>query len=102
SYDHRPSHPYKAGTEHVGFSPTRKTSLAPRRGGVVGPDSRRRNVSGFAETIHSYSSYASTSMHYYNHRHSNAVRGHRTGPNNSGVEDCLRRKKTQQNNTQNN
>ena len=28
SYDHRPSHPYNAGTEHVGFSPTRQTLLA--------------------------------------------------------------------------
>ncbi|CAN0422214.1 unnamed protein product, partial [Laminaria digitata] len=28
-YYHRPSHPYNAGTEHVGFSPTRQTSLAP-------------------------------------------------------------------------
>ena len=26
-YDHRPSHPYYAGTEHVGFSPTRQTFL---------------------------------------------------------------------------
>ena len=25
SYDHRPSHPYHAGTEHVGFSSTRQT-----------------------------------------------------------------------------
>ena len=24
-----PSHPYNAGTEHVGFSPTREKSLAP-------------------------------------------------------------------------
>ena len=29
SYDHRPSHPYNAGTEPVGFSPTRLTMLAP-------------------------------------------------------------------------
>ena len=29
SYDHRPSHPYDAGTEHVGLSPTRQTLLAP-------------------------------------------------------------------------
>ena len=29
-YDHRPSHPGYAGTEHVGFSPTRQTLLAPR------------------------------------------------------------------------
>ena len=28
SYDHRPSHPYNAGTEHVGFSSTRQTWLA--------------------------------------------------------------------------
>ena len=31
SYDHRPSHPYNAGTDHVGFSPTRKNTT--RRGG---------------------------------------------------------------------
>ena len=29
SYGHRPSHPYSAGTEHAGFSPTMQTSLAP-------------------------------------------------------------------------
>ena len=29
SYGHRPSHPCHAGTEHVGFSPTRQTLLAP-------------------------------------------------------------------------
>ena len=29
SYDHRPSHPYSAGTEHVGFLLTRRTMLAP-------------------------------------------------------------------------
>ena len=29
SYDYRSSHPYYAGTEHVGFSPTRQTLLAP-------------------------------------------------------------------------
>ena len=29
SYDDRPSRPYNAGTEHVGFSPTRQTLLAP-------------------------------------------------------------------------
>ena len=28
-HDHRPSHPYYAGTEHVGFSPIRQTLLAP-------------------------------------------------------------------------
>ena len=28
-YDHRPSHPNHAGTEHLGFSPTTQTSLAP-------------------------------------------------------------------------
>ena len=27
SYDHRPSHPYEAETEHVGFSPARQTSV---------------------------------------------------------------------------
>ena len=31
SYDDRPSHPYNAVTEHVGFSPTRPTLLAKRR-----------------------------------------------------------------------
>ena len=30
SYDHRPSHPHNAGTEHVGFSPTRQALPAPR------------------------------------------------------------------------
>ena len=34
----RPSHPYYAGTEHVGFSPTRQTLLAPR--------AKRREVFG--------------------------------------------------------
>ena len=29
SHDHSPSHPYNAGTEHVGLSPTRQTFLAP-------------------------------------------------------------------------
>ena len=29
SYDHGPSHPCNAGTEHIGFSPTRQTLLAP-------------------------------------------------------------------------
>ena len=29
SHDHGPSPPYNAGTEHVGFSPTRQTLLAP-------------------------------------------------------------------------
>ena len=28
-YDHRPSHPYNAGTKHLGFLPTRRTLLAP-------------------------------------------------------------------------
>ena len=37
-YDHRPSHPYYAGTEHVGFSPTRQTLLA--------PSAKRREVFG--------------------------------------------------------
>ena len=37
-YDHRPSHPYDAGTEHVGFSPTRRTFLA--------PSAKRREVFG--------------------------------------------------------
>ena len=37
-YDHRPSHPYKAGKEHVGFSPTRQTFLA--------PSAKRREVEG--------------------------------------------------------
>ena len=30
SYDHRPSHPYNAGTEHVRFPPTTQTLLASR------------------------------------------------------------------------
>ena len=38
SYDHRPSHPYNAGTEHVGFSPTRQTLPA--------PSAKRREVIG--------------------------------------------------------
>ena len=29
SYDYTPSHPYNAGTEHVGFSPIKQTLLAP-------------------------------------------------------------------------
>ena len=29
SYGYRSSHPYNVGTEHVGFSPTRQTLLAP-------------------------------------------------------------------------
>ena len=33
-----PSHPYYAGTEHVGFSPTRQTLLA--------PSAKRREVFG--------------------------------------------------------
>ena len=31
-YDHRSSHPYNAGTEHVGCSQTRQTLLVPKRG----------------------------------------------------------------------
>ena len=38
SYDHRPSHPYNTGTEHVGFSPTRQSLLA--------PSARQREVFG--------------------------------------------------------
>ena len=34
SYDHRPSHPYYAGTEHVGFSPTRQAG-AVGGGGII-------------------------------------------------------------------
>ena len=37
-YDHRPLHPYYAGTEHGGFSPTRQTLLA--------PSAKRREVFG--------------------------------------------------------
>ena len=37
-YDHRPSHPYNAGMEGVGFLPTRQTLLAPR--------AKRREVLG--------------------------------------------------------
>ena len=38
SYDHGPSHPYYAGTEHAGFSQTRRTLLASsaKRRGVFG------------------------------------------------------------------
>ena len=36
--DHRPSHPYYAGTEHVGFSRIRQTSCA--------PSAERRDVFG--------------------------------------------------------
>ena len=37
-HDHRPSHPYYAGTEDVGFSPTRQTLHAPseKHRGVFG------------------------------------------------------------------
>ena len=38
SYDHRPSHPYNAGTKHVGFPSTRQTLLA--------PSAKRRDVLG--------------------------------------------------------
>ena len=38
SYDHRPSHLYYAGTEHVGCSPTRQTLLV--------PSAKRREVFG--------------------------------------------------------
>ena len=37
-YDPRPSHPYNAGTEYVGFSPTRQTLPA--------PSAKRREVFG--------------------------------------------------------
>ena len=33
-YDRRPSHPYNAGTEHVGFSPTKQT-LHQERSAVI-------------------------------------------------------------------
>ena len=38
---HGPSHPYNAGTEHVGFYPTRQTSLAP-----LAPSAKCRAVFG--------------------------------------------------------
>ena len=38
SYDHRPSYPYYAGTEHVGFSTARQALLA--------PSAKRREVFG--------------------------------------------------------
>ena len=38
SWGHRPSHTYNAGTEHVGFSPTRKALLV--------PSAKRREVGG--------------------------------------------------------
>ena len=45
SYDHRPSHPYYAGTEHVGFSSTRQTLLAPSaKGGWWGEGGRARSL----------------------------------------------------------
>ena len=37
-YGHRPSHPYNAGTEYVGFLPTKQTLLA--------PSAKRRDVFG--------------------------------------------------------
>ena len=40
SYDNRPSHPCYAGTEYVGFSPTRQTLLAPSEA------AKRREVFG--------------------------------------------------------
>ena len=36
SYDHIPSHPYHAGTEHVGFSPIRQITNQADRGGGGG------------------------------------------------------------------
>ena len=38
AYHHRPSHLYNAGTEHVGFSTTRQTLLA--------PSAKHRDVAG--------------------------------------------------------
>ena len=43
SYDHRPSHLHNAGTEHVGFSPTRQALLAPGVAHILGR--RLSNVS---------------------------------------------------------
>ena len=48
SCDHRPSHPYNTGTEHVGFSPTRKALLA--RGGRGRDRGRRAEVMGRARS----------------------------------------------------
>ena len=44
SYDHRPSNPYYAGTEHVGFSPSRQT--CPTRQTWLAPRVKRREVLG--------------------------------------------------------
>ena len=46
SYDHRPSRPHYAGTEHVGFSPTRQTLLA--------PSAKRREVFGMSGVADSH------------------------------------------------
>ena len=47
--DHRPSHRYNAGTEHVGFSPTRQALLSPsakRRDTFRGNGGRRAGAAG--------------------------------------------------------
>ena len=44
SYDHRPSHLYNTGMEHVGFSPTRQTLLA--------PSAKRREVLSGSHELH--------------------------------------------------
>ena len=52
SYDHRPSQPYYARTEHVGFSPTRQTLVAPRakRREVLG-ESHEGSTASFQEPL---------------------------------------------------
>ena len=53
-HDHRPSHPYNAGMEHVGFTPTRQTSLAPSatRREVYGKFSPGEGGVNSKDTIH--------------------------------------------------
>ena len=51
-YDRRPWHPYNAGTEQVGFSPTRQALLAPsaRRREVFG-ESHEGRVASYQEPL---------------------------------------------------
>ena len=52
-YDHRLSLPYNAGTEHVGYSPSRKTLLACTRARSAGrcSASRVKGVKGLSTTV---------------------------------------------------
>ena len=49
----RPSHPYNAGTEHVGFSPTKQISLAPStmRREVFGESYKGRSAAYLLRTV---------------------------------------------------